>query len=740
MRNLALFFVFVYCIVSATEAQKFDSLMHISKTSKIDSVKLIALIELGDLFRETNYDSAYVYYSEGLSYAKSVSYKLGVGHALYSLSRIASYKGTYSAAIDTLNSALRFYTEVGHIRGVANVYNSLGVNFFNLAQYDTARYFYYQALSANTDFNDSVGIATNHANLGVIAYVQGNYDDALMHYIKALEIREKIGSNHSKASIYMKVALIYDLLEEREKSYEYLIAAISLYSKEGLELERAKAMINLSNTLYKMDSAKTAKNVLLEANRTIRKIGNKRILSTACINMGHAFMREDNLDSALMYFYEALDLVNELKQKRELSNLYINIGDVFYRSADYDGAIEYFLGSLEIMKAIGTFDSKAFALEMLSSSYEKKNDFKNAYSTCRQYAQFKDSILNIEKDANLARIEAVFKKRQQEQRIALLENQQRLNEFKLQKAQSARNFVIIISLLGIVLTVVLFQRYRQKVKMNKILHEKNKEVQLKNKEIQTQASNMEEFNRLLVEKNRFIEKQKIELELVNETKDRFFSIIGHDLRSPIAAVFSTIGLMRIKDYSGEKQRKLLGAVESNLQTTLDLLENLMFWAKSQDKNLRPNFQLVNLNELITKSIEAVDSMTRAKQIRVSFTSGQNYMANVDINMMATVLRNLLSNAVKFSFVQGHIQVNIVQQSETIKVQVEDEGVGMNREVLKRIMAKNSYFTSEGTKNERGSGLGLNLCKNFIELHGGVFMVESQEGKGSVFSFTLPVAK
>lgn len=741
MKKLILL-ILVFANVCALMAQnrRHDSLLHVLKTSQVDSVKLHTYIELGDLFRKTDYDSALYYYQAGLNHSKSVGYDLGVGRALFSISCIISYQGAYLVSIDTLEVVLKIYQHAGYSKGISHVYNSLGVNFYNLSNYDTARYYYSASLSMNTKMQDSIAMATSYTNLGVVDYVQSNYDDALEHFIKAMEIRDKIGSNFSRASIYMKIALIYNHLNNPSNSYDYLVKAVDLYNKEGALLDKAKAMINLSNTYYTMDSIEMYKKTLFEANRIVQKVGNKRTLATVNVAIGHVFMRENNLDSALVHFYKALDIIKALNQQRELSNLYVNIGEVFFKLADYDAAIEYFNSSLGIMKKIKVYDDKAYLLEMLASSYDKKKDYKNAYLFSKKYAQFKDSILNDEKHSNLERIEAKFKKRQQEQRIALLENQQRLNELKLQKVQSARNFVIIIALLSVVLIIVLFQRYRQKVTINKVLQEKNREVQQKNKEIQTQANNMEDFNKLLVEQNQFIETQKLKLENANRTKDRFFSIIGHDLRSPIAAVFSTIGLFRLKSYSPEKQSKLLCSVEENLQTTLDLLENLMLWAKNQEKNIHPNFQLVAIDELVHKAIKSVDSMLRNKQLEVVYDTADRLMVNVDVNMMATIMRNLLSNAAKFSHVNGIIRVSVVQQSETIKVQVQDKGIGMSQEVLNKITNKNSYFTIEGTKNERGSGLGLNLCKDFVEMHSGVFMIESEQGKGSTFSFTIPTTK
>lgn len=741
MRRLQFVISFVFLFVGVVaQENRVDSLLNQFGKDQPDSSRLDLYVEIGNYYGLDRPDSALFYYYKGLDFSKKHSYELGKARCFFRISKILTYRGHYQSAIDTFKSALRIYDMEGQTKEIASILNNIGVNYYNLSAFDSCRFYWSKTKQLYTQIEDSLGLATSYANLGAVDYVQSDYEGALQYFIKALEIRERMGSDRSLASIYMKIALIYGKLEDYEKSYDYLKQAVKLYDTQGDLLGKAKAMINLSNAYVRLDSLGQSKRVLRNAEKLIHNIDNKRVLSTVNINLGNTYLREDNLDSALVHFYIALDLIRELGQKRELSSLYVTIGEVFMQLEDYKASIEYFKSSLSIMDEIKVSVDKVETLRLLSESYAYLNDYKLAYAYHQSYALQKDSVAKLEKNVNLERLEAKFEKRQQEQRIKLLENQQRLNELDLHRIQTSRNFLVITAILIFLLLLLVFLRYRQKVALNKVLKDKNREVQQKNKEIKIQSSNLEEFNRLLVGKNSLIEKQKLEMERANQTKDRFFSIIGHDLRSPIAAVYSIIGLLRLKEYDRDKQIYFINSIESNLQTTLELLENLMLWAKNQDKILKPNFQIVNLNEVVLRAVKSIEAMVRMKQVNVEFAPVDDFMVDIDVNMMATVIRNLLSNAIKFSHVEGTVCINIFRQSDTIKVQVKDEGVGMSNDVIQKVMTKNSSFTREGTKSERGSGLGLNLCRDFIEMHGGVLMVESEMGKGSTLSFSIPISK
>ncbi len=233
-----------------------------------------------------------------------------------------------------------------------------------------------------------------------------------------------------------------------------------------------------------------------------------------------------------------------------------------------------------------------------------------------------------------------------------------------------------------------------------------------------------------------------QLKKTNTTKDKLFSIIAHDLRSPFNNI---IGLSELligneKENHIAQSEKYAGLINSSAKNTLVLLDNLLNWAKSQTGQLSFNPAKISLSSLVDEIIENSNSRVFLKNISLNAIQPGEVEVYADENMVMTILRNLISNAIKFTNPGGKINVIVIPGTKQVEVSVSDNGVGMNEEKLSTLFNISSNATSPGTANEKGSGLGLVLCKEFVEKLGGNIWVESEEGAGSVFKFTLPLYK
>ncbi len=245
-----------------------------------------------------------------------------------------------------------------------------------------------------------------------------------------------------------------------------------------------------------------------------------------------------------------------------------------------------------------------------------------------------------------------------------------------------------------------------------------------------------------------ISSQNKELSELNKTKDRIFSIIGHDLRGPVGNI-NTILNSLISDYdffSKEDLFEMLLDISKSAGLTQNLLDNLLFWAKSQRDEMTFNPEDIELNVIIEENVELLDGCAKSKNISISFDLKKVIYVVADDNMLTTTIRNLMTNAIKFSHEGGKIEVAVREifgnkpDTAMIEVAIKDYGVGISEENLKKIFQPNTHFTTYGTNNEKGTGLGLNLCKEFVERHGGKISVESKQNQGSVFRFTIPKSK
>lgn len=230
------------------------------------------------------------------------------------------------------------------------------------------------------------------------------------------------------------------------------------------------------------------------------------------------------------------------------------------------------------------------------------------------------------------------------------------------------------------------------------------------------------------------------LKSLNASKDKFFSIIAHDLKSPffslsglseiIVTDFDTLSQAEIKEY--------VHLMNGKINKLLELVKNLLDWARLQRGKTPFNPQKLFVNEIIAENLNLLKDIASNKSILLMFDAPQSYETYADTNMINSVIQNLVTNAIKFTKPNGRIEVKETRQDGFVVISVKDDGVGMAAEYLEKIFKIDEHHTTIGTNNEEGSGLGLMLCKEFIEKNGGKIWAESELGRGSTFSFTLPV--
>ena len=235
-------------------------------------------------------------------------------------------------------------------------------------------------------------------------------------------------------------------------------------------------------------------------------------------------------------------------------------------------------------------------------------------------------------------------------------------------------------------------------------------------------------------------KQAKELQEVNDTKDKFMSIIAHDLKSPFNAIlgFSDLMLRNFDQLDQETVLTGLKTIESASKHAYQLLENLLIWARNQTGGSQFNPEMLNLKAQLNESLSMVESVAVSKNIKISVSVSKDLYVFADKNMFDSILRNLISNAVKFSFKGGKIKVSATRHETEIQISVSDKGIGISSERLSSIFRIDKHTNTTGTENELGTGLGLILCKDFISQHNGKIWIESMPQDGTLVSISLPL--
>ncbi len=258
------------------------------------------------------------------------------------------------------------------------------------------------------------------------------------------------------------------------------------------------------------------------------------------------------------------------------------------------------------------------------------------------------------------------------------------------------------------------------------------------------------FALILYSRERQLKKQKLlleksvaiktaELNELNASKDKFFSIIAHDLKNPFNTIIGFSEMLQDAVLSNDPKiiYKYASMINISSVQTFRLLENLLEWANSQRGKISFVPVVFNISELVKEEFSMLDDMAKGKNIELKNNVPEILTIEADKNMIRTILRNLITNAIKFTHKNGKVEVNTIMYKNHLEISVSDNGVGMSKDIMDKLFKIDANLSSRGTENERGTGLGLFLCKEFVEKHGGKIWTESEEGKGSTFKFLLP---
>jgi signal transduction histidine kinase len=248
-----------------------------------------------------------------------------------------------------------------------------------------------------------------------------------------------------------------------------------------------------------------------------------------------------------------------------------------------------------------------------------------------------------------------------------------------------------------------------------------------------------EKNLLLEETNKKLTESEKHLKEINLTKDRFFSLIAHDLKNPFNALmgFSELLYNNYTDYTQEESKELIKIIYDSSQNLYKLLDNLLQWSRSQLGSIMYSPELFPLHNVVKEEVEMLKPLANKKNVKITLRIEEFMIVWADKNLVAVVVRNLVSNAIKFSSNDDKILIAATEHENHVEISISDTGVGINKEDQDKLFRLDTSFTSRGTADEKGTGLGLLLCKEFVEKNGGTIWVESNEQKGSTFKFTLP---
>lgn len=315
----------------------------------------------------------------------------------------------------------------------------------------------------------------------------------------------------------------------------------------------------------------------------------------------------------------------------------------------------------------------------------------------------------------------------------LLQHEKKINEAELETFKARRIVGITLFVSTMAAFLFYFRSYKQQKRNNRLLTLQKQAIEMQNKEIASQ-------NEEIIVQHDQLSIQSENLAKANQALNQLFTIISHDLRGPLNTIKGFVNLIKNEFIKPEEMKDFSNKLLDSVTHTSGLLENLLYWSKTQLHGIKANRRIFDIGEIIVESIDVLEPQARLKNIHVKKELSAPLSVYADRDMIYTVIRNLISNAVKFCDSNDTIIIFSQRSENHVTVTVKDSGSGMSHDILNNIFDPSSFYSSTGTQNEKGTGLGLKLCQELIKMNEGSIWAESEIDKGSVFSFTVPKAK
>lgn len=523
-----------------------------------------------------------------------------------------------------------------------------------------------------------------------------------------------------KIQIYQDIAHIYESEQLYAKQAEALENALTI-SEEQAFFGKALQISELLVVSYQKQGLSDQTYRLFQKSLQLTKrSGNKNNIALALANLASYEFRIGKYNESVKHYEDAHRyFVYELNNNKLGLQMLKNLVSACQKAGLTEKHLKYqqMVETIELDNKKSEFDKKTEVIEdeknLLQVELNVTED--SLIHTSNQLKTVADSLQEMERIRKQREMELQIKDLQLAQQQARLDNE-----------RNVRNFLLLIIGLTIIFTLVLFVMYRQKKRANILLAQKNQEITLQKEKIEQQAEELK------------IQRDKYQR--LSATKDKFFSVIAHDLKNPFNSIIGFSELL-LDEYDNLPQQDKLDFIEMINKTavqTNQLLVNLLQWARSQTGKIKFDPKENNLKEIIDNNIELMKQTASKKNINLYSQTKEKVKAVVDKNMIDTVLRNLIANAVKFTDEKGSVVVDCFANDAYVELKVKDTGVGIKKEKIPMLFDQESYYTTNGTQNEAGTGLGLSLCKEFVDKHNGQISVDSVLNEGTTFTVRLPL--
>ena len=578
--------------------------------------------------------------------------------------------------------SLELAKKIEYTKGIATALKNIGSNYWSKGYFDIALEYYYQSMNFYEKINDLDGISRIYNNIGLIYLTTHEFEEGIESFEKAIEIGKKLDRDVMLGKAYFNLGLIYNAKGEFQRSVKQI--------KKSIPLLQGNDELSVSSAYGQ---------------------------ALCYTGINYIYLKE--YDKALEYLKKSLEVNMKNDDRRGKSMVYNHLSQYYIATSKPQKALEYARKGYQISLDLGLLYDQFESTAFLSKAYANLGDYQKAYEYKVKNVKIKDSLKNEENIRKQKELEMEYKFSKKTRQMELEQAKKELAlQNKIYRSQLLIYFILGAFVFVLIFFVIIYRSYREKSKMNALLTEKNQQIT-------EQKDKLEDLNK--------------ELDKSNSTKDKFFSIIAHDLRNPISSFKQVTDVLHqdFNSFNEDEKQDLIKEMKNSSDSIYQLLDNLLTWSRSQRGIIKYNPERFELKKLVSMIKDLLSSQASKKNIEISTHIPDDLEIYADRNMINTVIRNLVSNSVKFTPEKGKIEIKAEKDDGIAKIIVSDTGVGMDKETVSKLFQIDKSFSTQGTGNEKGTGLGLILCREFIDKHGGDITVESTPGKGSKFVINIP---
>ena len=620
------------------------------------------------------------------------------------------YTSELDKAEDYASSALTLGKELNYHKGIAlsylymaHIYEMRADLKRNIVYLKKSIEYINASLTLAKENNQQTVLLQCYNSLGIIYQNLGSYNKSLEYHFKSLAIREELKDQKAISIGFTNIGMVFQLWGKYDDAHKYFFRALEIDRRNNDEQGIMINLLNIGVVCQKKEKFAEALTYFNKALVMSRRLKSKEDEAVLLGNIGSTLQHQGKLDESLPYLLSALKLKTDFNMGQSIAHTLNNLSETYLLLNKIDSARDYAKEAIDLSAKSGGLGQLRYGYQNLSNTYFKIGDYKNAYTFYIKSVDAKDSLFSTQKSRQVEELQIIYETKKKEQAIAVLKKEKEAAVFK-------RNSYAILAALILIVGFLLY--YNQKIKTKK--------------------------NRQLLEKEQEVEKMQ----------SRFFTNITHEFRTPLTLILAPIATMSEK-MSDPWLSQQLNIMKKNGRRLLTLVNQLLDLSKLESGNLKLNVAQGNIITIIKRVTMSFQSLAESKQIELLVNSETSELIlYFDQDKIEKVLSNLLSNAFKFTPSGGLIRV-IVQSAaiannkdpkKYLQIRVKDTGKGIPADKIPHIF--NRFYQADDSlvKEYEGSGIGLALTKEFINLHQGSIEVFSQEAKGTEMVLRLPMGK